>query len=187
MDGWVVVPKWEEFQHYKDRDPTWIKNYTRLLHDDAYDDLTLAAGGLLHIIWMLYAASGCELRTSQVHRQALAKAGSRHFQAHMDSLIRAGFVQVVASRPLAQIKRREEKKDLKILATPPKAKELELEPATPTSGREHRPYDKPTDSMATIRRLIGRTIRDNVDLDIELRSGDHHLTQTQISELRAML
>jgi hypothetical protein len=67
-------------------------------------------------------------------------------------------------------------------------KDLALEGPTSNGQQlEHRPYDKPTDSLTQLRRLIGRTIHDQVDLDAELRSGDHHLTETQISELRAML
>lgn len=36
MNGYFAVRNWEEFQHYKDRDPTWIKLYNRLLDDYAF-------------------------------------------------------------------------------------------------------------------------------------------------------
>ena len=36
MNGYFSVRNWDEFQHYKDRDPTWIKLYNRLLDDYAF-------------------------------------------------------------------------------------------------------------------------------------------------------
>jgi hypothetical protein len=54
--------------------------------------------------------------------------------------------------------------------------------------REHKPYDPPTDSLGHIRRLIANgAILDVTDLEVELRSGDHHLTDQTVDELRALL
>src|SRR5262249_17272190 len=56
-EQWIEVCNWDKFQHYKDRDPYFIKNYTALVHDENYRELTAAERGLLHGIWLEYANS----------------------------------------------------------------------------------------------------------------------------------
>jgi hypothetical protein len=183
VDGWIVIPGWPKFQHYKDRDPTWIKNYTRLLHDDAYDELTLAATGLLHVSWLLYAVSGGVLAVSQLRRFCTAKGDSRHFQHHLDSLIRAGFVQVVASKPLPQRREEEEKKELK-------APTLKLEPPKPAPTASHRTNVVAADGFAAIEQMIRNgVIHNDLDLDAELRgySIDGHLAESLHEQLERRL
>jgi hypothetical protein len=64
--AWISVVDWRRFQHYDPakRVPPWIKNYTELLDDDEYLRLTSRQRGLLHGIWLLYAASRCKLSDS---------------------------------------------------------------------------------------------------------------------------
>jgi hypothetical protein len=62
---YIVIPNWlgpDGFQHYRDRDPIWIKTYTRLLSDDAYLSLSGHRRAVLHGLWLEYAMSGCKLR-----------------------------------------------------------------------------------------------------------------------------
>lgn len=103
---YIVVPNWDSFQHYSDRTPPWIKNYTELLHDDAYLGLTLHQRGVLHGIWLAYAASHRQLSgdTSALYRQL----GERVSTATLIALNRAGFIELTASRPLAQSRGRGE-------------------------------------------------------------------------------
>lgn len=55
---WTIrVPKWDKFQHYKDRSPTWIKLYRELSHRRAWRDLSGPAAKLLIDVWMLAAES----------------------------------------------------------------------------------------------------------------------------------
>jgi hypothetical protein len=97
---WVEIPRWDDFQHYKTRRPPWIKNYTRLMHDPDYLDLSLAERGLLHSLWLLYAEYDGVLSASRAQRLAVLKPHYRHFYAHLDSLNDAGFVRLVDSKPL---------------------------------------------------------------------------------------
>ena len=107
---WIHIPNWDEFQHpdvgRSNRTPVWIRNYTRLLHKDAYLELTAHQRGVLHGLWMLYALSGCQLRanTASLTRQLAVRVSS----AQLKALVDAGFIEVSACRPQAQ-KRREEK------------------------------------------------------------------------------
>ncbi len=99
-DGWIEIPRWDEFQHYKNRDPVWIKNHRGLLHSDAYMGLTLHQRGVLHGLWLEYAASGRQVRdsTATVSRQL----GERVTRPTLDALNHAGFITYSASKPLAQ-------------------------------------------------------------------------------------
>ncbi len=101
-DRWIIVNRWEDFQHYKDRDPKWIKNYVRLLYDDDYMSLSPAQRGVLHGLWMMYAACGGTLtfRRARAHL-AQTPHESRTFSAHVESLNHAGFIHFSASKPLA--------------------------------------------------------------------------------------
>jgi hypothetical protein len=103
--GWIVIPNWGEFQHYRDRDPTWIKTYVRLLHDDDYLRLTAHQRAVLHGVWLAYASSNGQLRasTSSLTRQLALRVASRQ----LDALTDAGFIEISASRPLSLARSRE--------------------------------------------------------------------------------
>jgi hypothetical protein len=107
-DPYIIVPKWERFQHYKDRDPVWIKVYTKLLHDPAFMQLSLAARGLLVVIWLHYASTSVGLRSSSV--RALV-GHNRGIGLQLISLRDAGFIELSASRLLATKKEKEKEKE----------------------------------------------------------------------------
>ena len=96
---WIEVVGWDRFQHYKDRDPMWIKNYVSLLHDPAYAQLTWPQRGVLHALWLEYAASHRAIRgdSSSVTRAL----GGRVTSATLEALNHAGFIRFSASKPLA--------------------------------------------------------------------------------------
>lgn len=100
MEQFIEVNDWDRFQHYKRRDPIWIKNYTRLLHDDAYLGLTAQQRGVLHSLWILYAASNRNIpvNTAKLSR----KLGVRVTKRTLDALSNAGFIHFRASTVLDQ-------------------------------------------------------------------------------------
>lgn len=55
MVEYISVRNWDQFQHYKDRDPPWIRLYHRLLDDYEYTSLPDAAKAHLMGIFMLAA------------------------------------------------------------------------------------------------------------------------------------
>ena len=98
MSRWVVVPNWHRFQHYgMARRPPWIKNYTALLHDDDYLDLTLASRGLLHGIWLAYADRRGHLREGPDLSSTLQ---AKVLEKTLAPLNHAGLVEFSASKPL---------------------------------------------------------------------------------------
>jgi hypothetical protein len=99
---YISVKNWRRFQHYDPtkRTPPWIKNYTELMSDDAYLELSMHRRGLLHALWMEYASSRCRLtaNTATLSRRLGGKVTSRDLQALTD----AGFIDLVASSVLAE-------------------------------------------------------------------------------------
>lgn len=96
-DHWIIVPKWERFQHYRNRNPLWIKVYAKLLHDPAFLGLSAASRGLLMVIWLLYSAE-----SGSFPIRNLAPFGSKgvgYWQ--LKALSDAGFIELSASKPLA--------------------------------------------------------------------------------------
>lgn len=54
----ILRPRnWEEFQHYKDRRPPWIKLHRALLDDREYQQLPLASRALAPMLWLLASES----------------------------------------------------------------------------------------------------------------------------------
>jgi len=118
-ERWIVIPRWQEFQHYKDRDPFWIKTYVRLIRDDNYLDLDLPARGLLHGIWLMRAQAGGPIRESAVKRLLIGghigrTTGNirRHIGRHLESLNQAGWVVLCSSEQIALEKEIEIEKEL---------------------------------------------------------------------------
>lgn len=105
-ERYIVIPKWEEFQHYSNRDPVWIKVYNRLLSDDGFLDLTFHQRGVLVSMWIEYARSGRQLRDNTL--TLTRQLGGRVSRRDIEALVYAGFITFSASKPLAQ--NREEKR-----------------------------------------------------------------------------
>src|SRR5262245_4935820 len=126
MDEWLVIPNWEKFQHYRDRDPLWIKVYTELEARDEWRQLSLSQRGLLTSLWLQFALSRGQLRTSDIPARVAQKVPRRS----LDSLAAAGFIEFSASKPLALARaralavetEREIEKDSPPLNIPPSSK-----------------------------------------------------------------
>lgn len=104
-EQWIVIPHWHSedghdgFQHYRDRAPTWIKFYTRLLHDDDYLSLTGDQRAILHGLWLEYASSDGQLRLDT--RSITSRLRLRVTTRQLERLNQAGFIHFYASKPLA--------------------------------------------------------------------------------------
>lgn len=53
MSKFLRIKGWESFQHYKDRNPTWIKLHKSLLDNFEYQSLPLASRALAPMLWLL--------------------------------------------------------------------------------------------------------------------------------------
>lgn len=105
---WIWIPHWEAdddhpgFQHYRNRDPVWIKNYRDLLDKDEYLDLSLSERGMLHGLWLVTARIGNGRLTYSLPTVRRALGLTKYFRlATLDPLIQAGFIDIRASKGLA--------------------------------------------------------------------------------------
>lgn len=104
-DRWIVIPDWDKHQHYKHRKgDAWHKEHARQLDNDDYLGLSLAARGVLIGLRMMYARRHPKPLSENQARATLAPTRHqvRTFSAHIESLNHAGFITLLASKPLAQ-------------------------------------------------------------------------------------
>jgi hypothetical protein len=88
------VTNWDQYQHYKDRDPTWIKLYARLLDDYAF--ATLPDNGKWHLIGIFLLASKQGNRIPGDPRWVRKKIAART-RVDLEALRCAGFIEEDAS------------------------------------------------------------------------------------------
>ena len=95
---------WENFQHYKNRRPPWIKSHHALLDDREYQRLPLASRALAPSLWLL--ASESKDGSFDISIEELTfrlRLPVKDIEAGLKPLIAAGFftVEHVASNVLA--------------------------------------------------------------------------------------
>lgn len=85
------VKNWDEFQHYKDRNPPWIKLHNHLLDDYEFEMLGDAAKGHLLCIWMLASRTKNEMPLDD--KWITKKIGASN-KVNLQALVNAGFLVV---------------------------------------------------------------------------------------------
>lgn len=100
MTQYLAVKNWAEFQHYKDRNPPWIKLHRALLDDYEFARLQDASKAHLMLIWLF--ASQADGRIPNDPRFIQAKLGLDK-QPDLQALVESGFLipEQNASAPLA--------------------------------------------------------------------------------------
>jgi hypothetical protein len=125
------IVKWEIYQHYKDRNPPWIKLHTELLNSKTWvmlDD----ASRVLAIATMLIAArnnTNGEFDDDPVFFQKVAFLNQK---PNFQPLVNIGFIEVVhtdASNMLATCKQ----------SASPEKRRVETETETETENKKHEP------------------------------------------------
>ncbi|HYS46743.1 MAG TPA: hypothetical protein VEM35_09900, partial [Rhizomicrobium sp.] len=114
MSGYFSVTNYDQQQHYKDRGPTWIKLYNRLLDD--YSFALLPDAGKWHLIGIFLLASRHANRipadTGWLARQIGASDA-----IDLEGLMRGGFIAMVveeiSGKPASPEKKREETEEEK--------------------------------------------------------------------------
>lgn len=109
METYLRVKKWEEFQHYKRRNPPWIRLYRRIVDDADFQSLPIASRALAPMLWLMAS----ETMDGKIHLKltALSFRLRRTIDEVLDGLIpliNQGFVEGhgdFASEVLAQCKR----------------------------------------------------------------------------------
>jgi hypothetical protein len=184
-ERWIVIPRWDEFQHpdvARSTVPPWIKVYTRLLSDDTYLTLTLAQRGLLHGIWLMYATHRRSTNETSTRRLLVTnKAEARHFRSNLEALNHAGLITFSASRPASNLASLEVDRDREKKVLSAKA------PKRPVDNFEpQRANVIAKDPIQAIKAMIQNgVITDIVDLEAELQG--FHLNSNIGDDLRKLL
>jgi len=97
--GWIAVVGWDEYLHYSDRAPVWIKMPVRLASDDAWLELNPGARGIFLGLLLEYARSACRLRADT--RSLSRRLACQVTRKQLEALSQAGFLRIVASSSLA--------------------------------------------------------------------------------------
>jgi uncharacterized phage protein (TIGR02220 family) len=121
----IKPKKWDEFQHYKDRDPKWIKLHCKLLDDVVFQRLPRASQALAPMLWLL--AAGHPEAIIDANPEDLAfrlRWPESELTEALSPLIGKGFFEVVQfdSKSLAVGKQS---------SSPEKERELETEKENP--------------------------------------------------------
>lgn len=91
MSGFFSIKNWDQYQHYKDRDPTWIKLYNRLL--DNYDFGLLPDASKWHLIGTFLLASRYKNKIPADAGWVAKKIGATQ-TVDLTLLENAGFIEI---------------------------------------------------------------------------------------------
>jgi len=98
---YLAVSNWVRFQHYKNRDPTWLKLYRALLNDYQWAQLADASKGQLIGLWLMAAKLGNRIPADP---EWLGKQIGATDPVDLDALVAGGWLEwceADASNPLA--------------------------------------------------------------------------------------
>ncbi len=100
-----LIPKnWVDHQHYKDRNPPWIKLHRKLLNDRAFMCLPLASKALAPLLWLLAAETkDGAFDASYEELEFRLRISRKDLEVGIKPLINNGFF-IVASNTLADCK-----------------------------------------------------------------------------------
>ena len=98
---YAEIKGWATFQHYRDRNPPWIKLHRSLLNDYEFSNLPLASKALAPLLWLLAS----ETKDGVIRIDSDVLAFRLHFTKQdisegLKNLLENGFL-VNASKPLA--------------------------------------------------------------------------------------
>lgn len=120
MKQYFSISNWKEFQHYKDRNPPWIKLHNQLLDNYEFEQLTDATKGHLLCIWMLASRTNNKLPLDQSWIKRKIGANS---PVDLKTLERSGFIELQgvgqsASMALVSEEERRDREEERIHSTP---------------------------------------------------------------------
>jgi len=90
----IKIVNWEKYQHYKDRNPPWIKLYFKLLDKYEYRRLQDASKLLLIHLWMLRSKLDKDIPFYIEDLQEDLKIKQQLTEAEFQPLIEQGFIEV---------------------------------------------------------------------------------------------
>ncbi|HDY87965.1 MAG TPA: hypothetical protein ENH82_07630, partial [bacterium] len=103
--SYIQIEEWNKFQHYKQRNPPWIKLYSKLLENDDFDDLPDDSKLLFFNLLMFASRRGNKVKLNFPFLQKRLPMNSIITQETLQPLIKAGFIGVYQndSDPLSNV------------------------------------------------------------------------------------
>lgn len=102
----IRVVNWEKFQHFRDRDPIWIKLYRDLRHKREWRVLSGDSAKLLIDIWMISSENqppGCIPDDADLAWEV--RSDDTHLGVLLQELEEQGFIEMISSRYQADMPR----------------------------------------------------------------------------------
>lgn len=99
MENYFKVKSWGDFQHYKDRNPPWIKLHNHLLDNYEFECLPDASKAHLLCIWML--ASRTQNKMPMDPQWIKRKIGASE-NVDLEILVKYGFIETNQPLPIAE-------------------------------------------------------------------------------------
>ena len=91
MNGYISMRGWAKHQHYKDRNPPWIKVHKELLHDYAFSCLQSASKAHVMLMWVL--ASQMDNKLPNDAKWIASRIGCDGDKVNINELILHGFIR----------------------------------------------------------------------------------------------
>ncbi|HTE46505.1 MAG TPA: hypothetical protein VK636_14735 [Gemmatimonadaceae bacterium] len=96
----LAVRNYDKFQHYRDRNPPWIKLYTALLDDYAFLQLPDRLQIQLVLIWLLASRHDNRIPYDELYVRAAIKAKQR---VNIPALLDTGFIVVIEEQDASSV------------------------------------------------------------------------------------
>lgn len=92
----TITPKnWRDFQHYKDRNPPWIRLHKKLLDDFDFYSLPIASKALAPMLWLLASESVSGVISLSIQKIAFrVRMSESDLSAALKPLIDGGFFEM---------------------------------------------------------------------------------------------
>lgn len=92
---YIQVKNWDNFQHYKDRTPPWIKLYNHLLDDFEFSCLPDASKAHLLSIWLLASRTNNKIPNNA---RWIGNKINATEEVNLNILIEYGFIELISSK-----------------------------------------------------------------------------------------
>ena len=139
---YLRVRNWEKFQHYKNRNPPWIRLHRTLLRDHKFHQLTEVQQWQLVRIWLL--ASECENHLAWDEKW-IRRAIQSSRKVDLDALLELGFLEPSVEKSLPPRSREasdvlaEREQDAEPEADSSDSSDSSRQSFTPQAAKQHRP------------------------------------------------
>lgn len=157
----LQVKNFEKFQHYKDRNPPWIKLYNELLDDYEFSCLQDASKLHLLMIWLLASRTNNKIVADE---RWIANKINATEKVNLDDLVKSGFVEIIYENQELRLMGQD---DSAMLAGCKQSACLETETETETEGEGEKKKKPKRFTKPTLKEIAFFVKENNYNVDSE--------------------